>query len=211
MLVGICGTLGSGKTLSLTFFGHYFRTLGYSIFANYKLTFPHTRINSLKAISSFRNGVFLADELWSWVDSREFGSKKNKEINAILLKSRKRGIDIFYTSQHFKQMDVRIRRITDVVVFPMMLKNQSRCRLYFFDNAGFKVKNPITYKTKPIMKLYDTEEEVEDIEGFEGQKAVQAERERRALERQESREEKDNSPDRIVLTKRQVENLLKNR
>ena len=195
MLVAICGNLGSGKTLSLTFMGWWFLKKGYDIYSNYKLNFPHKRLTSFKDLSNFNNGVFLGDELWSWTDSREFGSRKNKDINAILLKSRKRGIDIFYTTQHFKQMDVRIRRITDIIVLPEMFKRGRLCRLYFFDNSGYKVRRPIVFKTEDIFPLYDTTEEVEDIQGFEGLKAIQLRREQNAIKK--LKEENKDPPEKL--------------
>jgi hypothetical protein len=48
-------------------------------------------------------------------DSRASGSKKNKFITPILAKSRKRGIQIAYTVQYFKQIDIRIRTVTDFI------------------------------------------------------------------------------------------------
>jgi hypothetical protein len=181
MLVGICGNLGAGKTLTLTFFGWYLHTkMGASIYSNYWLQFPHKIIKDLTEIDNIKGGVFLGDELWSWMDSRTFGSNKNMAISKILLKSRKRGIDIFYTAQHFKQMDVRVRRITDMLCFPEM-NARGGCTVHFYNYFMERTRKPITFDARFFFDKYDTEEEVGDIKGFEAEKALRKIKEVKAL------------------------------
>jgi hypothetical protein len=182
MLLGICGNLGSGKTCTLTFLGTYFYKRGHNIFANYHLKFKYTPINSLEDIDNVKQGIFLGDELWGWIDARASISEKNKQIAKILLRSRKRGVDIFYTAQHFKQMDVRVRRITDMLLFPELYPT-GKCVIKFFNVFGDRVRRPIAYNANKIFNLYDTTEEVKEIEGFEGRKAVRMLKEIEALEK----------------------------
>lgn len=182
MLLGICGNLGSGKTCTLTFLGMYFYKRGHNIFANYNLKFKYSAISSLEDIDNVKQGIFLGDELWGWIDARASISEKNKQIAKILLRSRKRGVDIFYTAQHFKQMDIRVRRITDMLLFPELQSN-GKCTIKFFNVFGNRVRRPISYNANKIFKLYDTTEEVKEIEGFEGKKAVRMLKEIEALEK----------------------------
>jgi len=183
MLVGICGNLGAGKTLTLTFFGWYLHTqLGAPLYTNYWVSMPHKTISTLDAIDTITGGVFLGDELWSWMDSRGFGTQKNMQIAKILLKSRKRGIDIFYTTQHFKQMDARVRRITDILCFPEMSKSGC-CTVHFFNYFMERVRKPLIFKSAYFFDKYNTEEEVEDIKGFEADKALRKIKEAKAIQK----------------------------
>lgn len=103
--------------------------------------------------------------LWQWADSRMSGSKKNKFITMILAKSRKRGINIAYSVQYFKQMDIRIRTVTDFVAIPRLNSKETICRLFVYTNPTWVLQRVFTFRTAPIFELYDTKEEVEDF-GF---------------------------------------------
>ena len=181
MIIGICGNLGQGKTCTLTFLGHLFWRSGVTIYGNYVLKFPFTPVDSFDTIGEIRNGIFLGDELWAWADSRGFGLRQNRAIAAILLKSRKHGLDIFFTAQHFKQIDIRIRRMTDMFILPDLDKRSMICKVHFYNYFYDRVRKPIQYDATKIFGLYDTTEEVEDIKGFEAEKAIQKIKEFEAL------------------------------
>lgn len=169
MLIAIVGPLGSGKTLGMTYLIFKsvlkYRRMGMRIrvFANYHLSgIPFYYVHTPDEILAMREGLFGGDELWLWLDSRASGSHRNLFMSRILAKSRKRNVEIFYTTQDISQIDKRIRKITELIVFPSLNKNESICTLYIC-NRYLELKRVVKFRTKNIFKLYDTTEEVEEI------------------------------------------------
>lgn len=163
VLIAFIGELGAGKTLALTYLAWRNYNKGQTIYSNYHLSFPFKMIDSPEKIEEMREGFFAADELWSWVDSRMSGAKKNKVISSILLKSRKRGINIGYTAQHLSQIDKRVRNITDFIATPQLSPNETMCRLTIYHATSGQIIKMYKFKTAPIFKMYSTEEEVKDL------------------------------------------------
>jgi len=158
------GELGAGKTLSLTYFAYLNHLKGVKVYSNYHLSFPHEKILSIEDIEGMREGFFAGDELWLWMDSRASHSKKNRAISSILLKSRKRGIQIAYTTQSFGQIDLRIRRITDFIAVPMLSPKEDWCRVLILSNPSMTKVRWLKFRTGEIFPLYDTEEEIEPVQ-----------------------------------------------
>jgi hypothetical protein len=162
MIGAICGNLGAGKTLTLTFLGYQlWKFYGAEIYSNYNLAFPHKRIANIKELEKAGGGVFLADELWLWLDSRKYVSSPSEQINEILIKSRKRGFDIIYTEQFFKQIDLRLRRVTDMFIMPELSEKTGVCRVHYYNVFFERTRPPLLYDAKKIFPLYDTNEEIE--------------------------------------------------
>lgn len=136
---------------------------GRQIFSNYSLNFPHQLVNTPEEIVDMKEGMFCGDELWTWADSRMSGSKKNKFLTYILSKSRKRGINISYTVQYFKQIDIRIRAVTDFIAVPRLNDKETICKLFIYDQSGMLHKT-FKFRTAPIFQLYDTKEEVQELD-----------------------------------------------
>lgn len=162
--MAILGGLGSGKTLSLTYLGLRNLLKGKAIWSNYHLNFEHTYIETLDEIDDMREGTFLGDELWAWLDARASSSKRNRFISNILLKSRKRGYDILYTAQDFDQMDKRIRRITDFVAFPQMSRNEDWCVLTIAERRTQRILKQLKFRTAFVFRMYDTAEEITELD-----------------------------------------------
>lgn len=105
--------------------------------------------------------------LWLWLDSRSSRKEKQKIIASILLKSRKRGVTIAYTTQSIHQVEKRIRDITDFIAYPMMNLDNSWCRLEIFrgpkPSMATRIKPPIYFSTAPIYAVYNTYEEIKQI------------------------------------------------
>lgn len=183
-IMGIVGLLGVGKTLSLTYMGIRNYLKGKKIYANYWLAFDYNFVSSVDGIERINNpkilsktgeekvpSTFLGDELWSWLDSRESPRKRNKFLTGLLLKSRRRKYDVFYTAQDIMQIDARLRRVTNFIAFPQMSPDKNSCILEIRElinyglgkcRVGRKVKT-LTFRTKFIFELYDTEDESWDL------------------------------------------------
>jgi len=175
-LMAIVGDLGSGKTLSLTFLAwHYYLKWQKSrpIYANYHLNLfyqskdgkvkkiPYQYISDPDDLDKVRNGFFAGDELWIWLDSRASASKRNRFTSMILLKSRKRDMDIVYTTQTFGQVDRRVRNVTDFIAFPVLSKDQTWCQLFIFTNHTYRFMKKMKFYAPAFFPMYDTTEEID--------------------------------------------------
>jgi len=165
----ITGLLGCGKTLTLTYLLFKNYANGRKLYANYHLKPPliYTPIHSLDEFDQMKGGVFGADELWSWLDCRAHKKKVNEHLNKILLKSRKRQLNVFYTAQYFGLADKRLREITDIIAEPSLNKKRTKCTVRWFQRVGrksFQQGTTTHFKCKPMFDLFDTTEEVEMIE-----------------------------------------------
>ena len=161
--MAVVGELGAGKTLSLTYLAYRNFLKGKKIYSNYWLSFPHTRINSVEELDLMKSGFFAGDELWLWIDARASTSKKNKIVSSILLKSRKRDIHFSYTTQSFRQVDTRIRNVTDFIAIPMLSPQENWCRLLILTNPSHSTVKTIKFRTEEVFKMYNTREEISPI------------------------------------------------
>lgn len=171
--VGVSGN--SGKTLCLTYLAWRKYLKGLDVFSNYHLKFPpypngmkSPRVMYIKNINdvlAMQSGYACLDELWNSLDSRMSGSKKNKLVSQILLKSRKREIHIGYTTQSFHQVDKRIRDTTSFIAEPRLNSSETICRLQIRTLPSREIMKIYRFPTADIFRLYDTREEVGSLFG----------------------------------------------
>ena len=87
-------------------------------------------------------------------------SHRNKFATMILAKSRKRDLDIVYTVQSFRQIDVRIRNVSDFLAVPSLNESETICRCPVYSNPSGVLQRVYKFRTASIFDLYDTREEV---------------------------------------------------
>lgn len=147
MIIGFIGSRNSGKTISMTIEAYKKYLQGYKIYSNYHLNFPFTpyTIDDLMAFAEsgmyFGNSIFLIDELHIYFDARCSGKKRNIIFSYFLNQSSKNDIDVYYTSQFARQVEIRLRLNTEVVV-------ESTARTFLRDKDG-KVFMRENYRPKP--------------------------------------------------------------
>lgn len=107
---------------------------------------------------------FLVQKFAEWLDARVSSSKRNRAVNKILLSSRKRGIHFAYTTQSFRQTDVRIRKITDFIACPLLNGDNTWCRLTIYDNPSLTPLRIFKFRTDKYFKMFNTSEEVSVLE-----------------------------------------------
>lgn len=126
MLIGVVGDVGSGKTVFAVRcikkdFGN-----GRKIFSNTPLkNIPFTDFdidNFLSNDDKYRkelvNATILLDEITVYMDCRLSNSKQNLMMGYLVLQSRKRGLDIYYTTQDLDLVDFkRLVKYTKIIVF----------------------------------------------------------------------------------------------
>lgn len=116
MIIGIVGDMGSGKTLLMTALLMNDAKEGNKLYTNYNLLKNETtklRLHEIKKLFTLEliNKVsFGCDEMHIFMDSRS--GARNRVISYWILQTRKRGIDLFYTTQYFHQIDRRLRDAT---------------------------------------------------------------------------------------------------
>jgi hypothetical protein len=135
-----------------------------------------------------RNGVLIADELWSWLDSYKSQDKAAQVICNLLLASAKRGVSIIWTAQDSRQIHPRIYRITQEFLMPkltykqdkngnMILKNgrpiPEYCQVFIAD-AFLRPFSYYIFECEKVFPLYDTHEEIPPLQGMDDLKAKRA-------------------------------------
>jgi ABC-type dipeptide/oligopeptide/nickel transport system ATPase component len=168
MIIGIVGELGCGKTLLLTHLGKLMHDCGYTVYSNYKLNFPHNLIDEANILSNLTKeskNIFLFDELWLTADSRKSMSLSNFILSSSVLQSRKLSCDIFYTTQHSRQVDIRIRNVTNLFFRPSILFNINNIpfliivKVFKRDFHGILIPRKTFYvNVLDSLGLYDTSE-----------------------------------------------------
>jgi hypothetical protein len=115
-----------------------------------------------------RNALILIDEAHVFVDSRNAMTKKNKLFSKFITQSRKRSVDLLYTTQDKNpefflasgQVELRLRKMTDYIVFCESIKVDDEMYIIqkWCDSYGCLIKEPISYLASPFYPLYDTDE-----------------------------------------------------
>jgi len=115
MLIGIMGKMGAGKTLSASILASYLsRATGAPLSANYDLI-GATPIESLDDVQEKESGILVFDEVWLSADARAW--KDNVKLSHWINQTRKKKMIVFYTTQHIRQVEMRMRNGTDVLIY----------------------------------------------------------------------------------------------
>lgn len=174
MIYGFFGDIGSGKTLTMTKYVYLYYNLGYNIYSNYNLEFPHKKIDRAFMTDIVENdktlegnNLFAIDEIGIYMDSRKSVSKENVLLSYFIKQVRKKEIKLFYTEQFRHAIDKRLRGLT---------RTETICHskdLVIYDSEGKEHKlkfvyNDVYINDKLIAKkrilankyygLYDTKE-----------------------------------------------------
>ena len=92
-----------------------------AVYSNIWLSFDYVPIRSVEILFDLHEPCFiLLDELWKEADSRKAMSVINEIWSILLIRSRKLGWTIGYSEQFWRQIDIRIRYVTDVFIEPQM-------------------------------------------------------------------------------------------
>lgn len=175
MLIGAFGGFGSGKTLILaSYCCHVANKPNYKVFTNF--TVKHKNITIVEPIDLLNinptdyNVLLGLDEVYAWLDSRMSQTKVNRFLSWIILQSRKRNMDIFYTAQLGSLVDLRLRDLTDIVIYCMRTSLKPKADfVYIMElNLGWSVRRAkflLPYKkARKFFQYFDTREIVQPIE-----------------------------------------------
>lgn len=73
--------------------------------------------DAFKGLANLSNALVVMDEAYLWLDSRRSASKSNIDVSYIVLQSRKRGFDIVHISQISSSVDLRLRQLSQMMVY----------------------------------------------------------------------------------------------
>jgi hypothetical protein len=181
------GIVGAGKSVVLTYHGYQAYKKGQIVYANYRLAFPHKRLNLkniVQELPRLRDATILFDEAQNQVSARQFMSANNIMFSKFVKQTRKSGIDLYIATQQAIGIDIDIRRNLHVLetVFPYRLVLQNgqkvlrkatlqeiegrhvdriviRKTLYWAEESGKEA--PVEWSIlnpKRYFKMYDTRE-----------------------------------------------------
>jgi len=150
MIVIFVGGQGSGKTISIVKMLLEDYANGKKIMTNFTLQGIKYKIMTKEMIKNYssnqeqiQNTSLGLTELHTIIDSRSSG--KNKTLTWFFLQLRKRGVTLYGDSQHFGQIDKRVREETDIFI---------ECQCYLLDD---------NYKLIPTFKKEFTDEEFNNL------------------------------------------------
>jgi len=111
------------------------------------------------------------DELTVFVDCRMSGSKANRVFSYFILQSRKRNVNIYYTTQDMRMIEKRVVAHTPIVVYceqiydnGIEIKGYSRYSIYDFRNPREPKVTKFILKLEPYYGYYDTNEVIQPLE-----------------------------------------------
>jgi len=121
MIIGFVGDgkqfMGIGKTLSMTAFLHSDFLEGRDIYSNYNLEFEYHPLNIQDFMDNeidLQNCSIGIDEVHLFADSSA-RTKLSRMISYFILQTQKRGVTLFWTSQRFMNVDLRLRNPTNML------------------------------------------------------------------------------------------------
>lgn len=183
MLIGIEGGLGSGKTVLMASYLKKDFDKNKRIVCNMPLfNMEYSEFDVSKFLTndkeyndSLRNSTIGIDEITVYMDCRVGGSKSNLLMGYLVLQSRKRGIDIYYTTQDFDLVDYnRLIKYTNIFIVceEIFVRNKfgeieslDDYRRYTIVDARRK-QETVTQKVmhiEPYYKYYDTDYIIEPL------------------------------------------------
>lgn len=170
-IIAVLGNRGDGKTLTLTTLGKQYESQGINVFANYKLIDTNYKQITFEKIAEFpswlKDGVILMDEAHIGLDSYAFFNKRVKDITKFVTQLRKRRLVLYYTTQVFKTVALRLRQQTDYIVDCRKTDIEGIVELFVFDYrepdglGGFELINRFKLDGRDYFKYYDTNEIIE--------------------------------------------------
>ncbi len=118
------GNLGDGKTFGMSVLAHYFAArarragLPVDIYANYDLQGgkPLTNYKDFFNVARSQNSICLMDEAHVNLDSRMFHKGSNIYMTQFFFYLRKLHTSLFMTTPNIRNLDSRIRMLTNILV-----------------------------------------------------------------------------------------------
>jgi len=173
MLIGIQGGLGDGKTIMLTRYLLHDFNKGHKILCNYQLfNIEYENLIVENLLKNEQDGIHLKnvtigiDELTVYADCRLSMSKANLLFGYLVLQSRKRSVDIYYTTQDFRMIDKRVLHHTHIQIIAeslydkngQIIEGHKKYSIVDARNVTRMTINRFVLDIRPYYDYYDTDE-----------------------------------------------------
>ena len=165
MIIVLEGPMGSGKTLSATAFAIIDKVeLGRNIICNYHLQnidykyFSYEQfVEWMKNTTELNDTSVILDEAYLFADSRMSQSGLTKLFSYFALQTRKRGVDLYITTQQFRNIDIRLRMNANVRGICRFNNRTQICTVRLIDlRTG--IRRPVRIYGPDFYNYYDTRE-----------------------------------------------------
>ncbi len=174
MIVGIIGKRGCGKTITMAKTVVDMLKKGKTIYTNFNINKKaidkkyHNKINLLDAkffknYKDFKlyNCALFLDEIYVYIDARSSMSKRNRLWSYFINQTRKRDVDLYFTTQFFRQVELRLRENTEYFIFPQVIKQHNAIiinnKIYSYENT-LKLIGVERFVGNDYFNVYDTDE-----------------------------------------------------
>ncbi len=174
MIVGIIGKRGCGKTITMAKTVVDMLDKGKTIYTNFHINKKgikkkyHNKINLLdsaffKNYKDFKlyNCALFLDEIYVYIDSRTSSSKRNRLWSYFINQTRKRDVDLYFTTQFFRQVELRLRENTEYFIFPQIIKQANSIliynKIYSYGDSLKRIGNE-RFIGNDYFNVYDTDE-----------------------------------------------------
>ena len=166
MITVFVGRRGKGKTLLMTRRLYRRYLMGYKIYTNYKVNFPHEKLDANRLMNmgaDLQDCAIGIDEIHVLIDSRNSMSDRNKLISYFILQTRKRNVVLFGTTQHERQIETRLRQNVDYWVFCQRIGKTAKFVYRVVDGLTWRLVKKCVYDGTRFFSLYDTRETITDF------------------------------------------------
>ena len=139
MIVGIIGKRGCGKTITMAKTVKDMLEKGRTIYTNFHINKKGIDKKYYKKIHLLDNEFFknykdfklyncalFLDEVYVYIDARTSMSKRNRLWSYFINQTRKRDVDLYYTTQFFRQVELRLRENTEFFIYPTLVKENDK-------------------------------------------------------------------------------------
>ena len=179
MIIAFIGMRGSGKTLSMVKFISEKYEKGFNIFSNFELKLKENKKGSVQYLDKkffvnyaesgldIKNSVVAIDECHVFFDSRNAMLKRNKIFSKFVTQSRKRSVDLIYTTQDKSpmyflksgQVELRLRKLTDMLIFCECIKSKGHTFIVnSYCNQYGELLTKKTFHGDKYFSMYDTDQ-----------------------------------------------------
>lgn len=141
MIIGIEGALGSGKTVQMIRYLYKDKfNLGNEVKTNFKTVFSKpldilgilgitekTKMKdiNIKTAPNLNNVSIGIDEITVFMDCRRSQSKMNLLLSYFILQTRKRNVQLYYTTQDFGMIDTRLFAHTHIMIIANFMYDEN--------------------------------------------------------------------------------------
>lgn len=168
IIIGFWGFMGSGKTLNMTKWAVVLaEKTGRPIYANYHIKHKNAHFfNDFKQLEHVHHAIVVYDEIHVDFDSRSWDSPKQKVFTHWFTQTRKKYISFLYSTQSLDQLEKRVRRNTQWLIWCQKTRNGHYKETLLNTQLGMEQAIKVNTRTlnKPhlIWPLYDTSEVIKE-------------------------------------------------